>query len=83
VGEGGGAARRRRTRNTVKAAAARASRARRRRLWVWRVLGHGAAFYRAAAGLGVRAQGSARRGKAETRPDSDASPSRTHAGGRG
>jgi hypothetical protein len=42
-----------------------------------------AAFYRAAAGLGVLARGSARRGEAEAWPDSDASPSRTHAGGWG
>jgi hypothetical protein len=33
-------------------------------------------------GLGVRARGSARWGKAETRPDSDASASPTRAGGR-
>jgi hypothetical protein len=53
-------------------AVARASRARRRRLLVWRVLGHGVAFYRAAVGLGVWARGSARPGKAETWSDSDA-----------
>jgi hypothetical protein len=56
----------------VKAAAARASRARRQRLRVWRILGHGVAFYRAAAGLGVRPEsphggGRPRRGRTRMR----------------